>query len=517
MTRALMAPMVVLALCLSPLPAAAQDKEIQKLEKQMLKDKDASVRAEAAWDLGQKGSTDSVPALAQALKDRDQAVRANAAASLWHLGAASKPAIPELKLALDDESPAVVENVAGALSKLGVPKSQLVPAYKRVFKMPGCEAKVVGLKGLADELPPTGLFDDAWFCSQAETKTHEEAEARSEALTVLRQIVKRHDTLLVPQILDALKALRMSEDPSDLTSALGGIQPPPKDAVPVLTALLASRNVKAPRSAARALGSMGVTALPAVPGLVDLLQSKADVETRTDTAEAIGEIGPKAAPAAVPALTKAAESDQWPKVRKASIEALGKMGPAAKPALPVVKAALKDPDTWISMSARTAFTRIDPTSKLDVSAIEDKARPSQKVQLLTDASPLASAFSGRFTDVYEISVLDDFATVLAPVPASRSGKATFTYRAGAITGPEEESSSHDCKKILPLAKVDFSLVPRLAQQAVTLLGDPSAKISHVSLTSGIFCKTIGWIVYIKDGGWVEFKLDGKVDKVQKKL
>jgi HEAT repeat protein len=498
MTRAFMAPVVVLATCLASASVFAQDKEIQKLEKKLLKDKDASVRAEAAWDLGQKGSTDSVPVLTQALKDSSSAVRANAAASLWHLGSASKPAIPELKLALEDHEPSVVGNAAGALAKLGVPKSQLVPAYKRVLQMPGCEAKVIGLKGLADELPPTGLFPDAWACSQGQTKTHEESEARSEALSVLRNIVRRRDTLLVPQILDALKALRMQEDPSDLTSALGNIQPPPKDAVPVLITLITSRNPKAPSSAASALGNMGVAALPAAPALVELLESKSDVDTRTEAAEALGKIGPKAAATAVAPLTKA----------------LGEMGPAAKSALPVVKTALKDPDTFISMAARGAFNRIDPNSKIDASAIENSSRPSEKLQLLTDPAPLVTVLA-KFPEVYEVLILNDFATVTAPYADSRNGRSTFTFRAGAVTGPEETTGSHDCKKVQALAKVDFTLVPKLAQQAPTLLGNPSAKVSHVSLTSGVFCKTIGWTVYVEKAGWVDFKLDGKVDKVNK--
>ena len=302
--------------------------------------------------------------------------------------------------------------------------------------------------------------------------------------------------------------------PSDLTSALGNIQPPPKDAVPVLTALITSRNPKAPISAARALGNMGVAALPAAPALVELLESKSDVDTRTEAAEALGKIGPKAAATAVAPLTKAAESDQWPKVRKASFEALGEMGPAAKSALPVVKTALKDPDTFISMAARGAFNRIDPNSKIDASAIENSSRPSQKLQLLTDPAPLVTVLA-KFPEVYEVLILNDFATVTAPYADSRNGRSTFTFRAGAVTGPEETTGSHDCKKVQALAKVDFTLVPKLAQQAPTLLGNPSAKVSHVSLTSGVFCKTIGWTVYVEKAGWVDFKLDGKVDKVNK--
>jgi HEAT repeat protein len=514
MTRAFMAPVVVLATCLVSANAFAQDKEIQKLEKKVLKDKDASVRAQAAWDLGQRGATDSVPVLAQALKDSSSAVRANAAASLWKLGSASKPAIPELKLALEDHEPSVVGNAAGALSKLGVPKSQLVPAYKRVLQMPGCEAKVIGLKGLADELPPTGLFDDAWACSQAQTKTHEEAEARSQALSVLRDIVRRRDTLLVPQILAALKALRMSEDPSDLTSALGNIEPPVKDAVPVLVAMLTSRNERAPKSAVSALGRMGAAGLTAVPQIVDLLQGKGDVDTRAEAAEALGKLGPKAATGAVPALTKVAEGDQWPKVRKAALEALGEMGPAAKSAIPVLRAALKDPDAWTSQAARNALFRVDPNSREEVSAISDKSRPVQKGRLFDDVSQLATALPAKVPEVYELMIYDDFAMVESPYPSSKTGRGKFTYRGGAVSGPEEESAD-DCKKTMLLSKVDFAVVPKIVQQAPTLLGAPTGKVIYASLSGGIFCKAIGWTVYVEKAGRVEFKLDGKVGKIQK--
>lgn len=514
MTRALMARALVLVMCLTLVNAFGDEKEIQNLEKKLAKDRDSNVRAQAAWDLGQMGSTESVPALTAALKDSSAAVRANAAASLWNLGAPSKPAIPELKIALDDSSPAVVENAAGALSKLGVPKSQLVPAYKRVLKMPGCDAKVVGLKGLTDELSPTGLFDDAWACSQAPAKTREDLESRSEALSVLRKIVSRRDTLLVPQILDALKNLGAQQDPSDLTSAIGGIEPPVKEAVPVLVTLLTSRNEKAPRSAASALGHMGIAALPAVPNIIELLQSKADVDTRESAAAALGRIGPKAASTAVPALIKVAEGDQWPKVRKAALEALGEMGPAAKSAIPVLRSSLEDPDAWMSQAARNALFRVDPNSREEVSAISDKSRPVQKGRLFDDLSQLSSTLPARVPEAFELIIYNDFAMAEAPYPDSRTGRGKFTYRAGTVSGPEEESDD-DCKKKVSLAKVDFSVVPKLVQQAPGLLGAPSGKVVFVALTGGVFCKTLGWNVYVEKAGLVEFKIDGKVDKVRK--
>ena len=142
MTRALVLPALVLAtaLPLALAPASAATKDVQKLEKQLAKDKDAGVRARAAWDLGQIGATESVPALAAALDDSSGAVRANAAASLGKLGAASKPAIPQLKKALDDPYAPVVGNAARALAKLGTPKAQLIPAYRRILNGNDCKA-----------------------------------------------------------------------------------------------------------------------------------------------------------------------------------------------------------------------------------------------------------------------------------------------------------------------------------------------------------------------------------------
>src|SRR5262249_36301443 len=101
--------------------------DAKKLEKTLANSRDSNERAEAAWNLGQMGATESVPALIAALeRDSSAAVRANAAASLWHLGDASRSAIPALTKALEDSSGAVVGNAAGALIKLGTPKSKVV-------------------------------------------------------------------------------------------------------------------------------------------------------------------------------------------------------------------------------------------------------------------------------------------------------------------------------------------------------------------------------------------------------
>jgi len=69
-----------LALVLSILfPAALiadSSKEIQKLEKTLAGDRDASARAEAAWQLGQLGATEAVPDRGLAFTKQDTRDRA---------------------------------------------------------------------------------------------------------------------------------------------------------------------------------------------------------------------------------------------------------------------------------------------------------------------------------------------------------------------------------------------------------------------------------------------------------
>lgn len=506
--RRTLAPVLCLAFVLPPALAQGPTKEALKLEKQ-LNDRDSSVRSSAAWELGQIGATDSVPALTRALGDPVDSVRANAAASLWKLAPASKTAVPALKEALEDRSAAVVANAAGALKKLGVPMKELVPAYGRLLARADCDAAVIGLKALATELPPSELYDVAWECTNAHDAT---SDTRSDARAALRQLVGRRDRVLVPKMIATLEDLG-ARDGSDLMSALGALEPPVKEAVPVLSELLDSGMESTRRSAARALGDMGEAALAAVPRIEEVLRTGREPETRVTAAEALGRIGPKAAATAVPALVKAAKDDPWPKVRSTSMTALGEMGPAAKEAVPVLRAGLKDPDGWISLAARNALFRVEPNAREEVAAIADAARPEQKGSLFDDASGVKAALPSRAPEVYELILYSDFAMATAPCRELPSGRCRYTYKGGAVTGPDEGSG--DCEKRIAVGKTDFSVVPGIVKQAPGLLGKPRNEVSHVSLSGGIFCKGPRWLVYVKDAGYVDFKLNGKVDDVVK--
>lgn len=388
-------------------------------------------------------------------------------------------------------------------------RQQKLDQYRRLLGAYDCRDRMVGVQGLLDEVPPKELFDTAWECAEAE---YADSDTRSAAREAVRKLVTRRDTVMVPTILATLKDLG-GRDGSDLVSGVSSIEPPVKEAVPVLAGLLDARNDATRRAAAKGLGRMKTASLPAVPRLADCLAYEKDNETRVAAAEALGEIGPSAAKGAVPALAKAAKDDKWPKVRSASLTALGEIGPAAKEAIPVLREALKDPDGWISLAARNALFRVEPGKSQEVADIADAARPKQKGVLYDDLGQMQTVLSSKVPEVFELAIYPGFAMATTACRDTPGGRCRFTYEGGAVTGPDEGSG--DCEKKIQVAKVDFSVVPGLVKQAPGLLGKPDGAVDMVNLTPGVFCKSHGWNVSVKDAGMVQFKLNGKVDKTLK--
>lgn len=287
----------------------------------------------------------------------------------------------------------------------------------------------------------------------------------------------------------------------------------PKD-VSALRARLDSPSASERASAARSIGYQKDAALPAVPRLLELLGGDRENDVRVAAAEALGNLGPKCAKSAVPALMKAAKEDAWPKVRSASLSALGEMREAAKPAIPLLRESLRDPDGFIAQAARNALFRVQPDAKEEVVAIEDASRPKQTGRLFDDLAQLKAVLPGRAPEVYELTIYPGYALATTACAETGSGRCQLKYEGGAVTGPND-ASEDDCEKKVALAKVDFSVVPGLVKQAPTLLGSPTGAVQMVQLSAGVFCKSHGWLVHVKDGGMVQFKLNGKVDKVTK--
>lgn len=271
---------------------------------------------------------------------------------------------------------------------------------------------------------------------------------------------------------------------------------------------------RARESAAREIGRKGAAALAAVPKLVELLSNEPDNDVRTAVAEALGAIGPKCAKAAVPALMKVAKEDRWPRARSAALTALGEMRQEAKVAIPVLREALRDPDGFIAQAARNALFRVQPEAAEEVAKIEDATRPKQVGSLYDDLARLKAALPARAPEVFELAIYPGFALATTECDETRSGRCQFKYEGGSVTGPDEGTSG-DCDKKVALAKVDFSVVPDLVKQAPGLLGAAGGQVDVVQLSPGVFCKSHGWIVSVKDAGLVQFKINGKVDRVMK--
>lgn len=97
-----------------------KDKRASKPLREALSDPNAGVRGNAAFALGEVGSTDATPSLVSALLgDAEEWVRKSAAKALGILG--SRKAVLPLIQALDDASHMVRKNAARSLGLIGGP------------------------------------------------------------------------------------------------------------------------------------------------------------------------------------------------------------------------------------------------------------------------------------------------------------------------------------------------------------------------------------------------------------
>jgi hypothetical protein len=109
--------------------------------------------------------------------------------------------------------------------------------------------------------------------------------------------------------------------------------------------------------AAVALRDGGAGSLPALDALRKAL-GDTDVNVRTMAANAIGAIGPKAAPAVADLISAASVAFEDVQVLRASASALGRIGPEARAALPILRELAELPR--VQWAAEEAIGRIEP-------------------------------------------------------------------------------------------------------------------------------------------------------------
>ncbi len=347
---------------------ADPQQDLPALEK-LLKDDTASVRAHATGAIGQYAATaqPAVPALIAALADRDEHVRLAAARALGSIGPGAAAAVPALAKALDDPLGSVTLEAADALGHIGAASLPAIIARLQDQNMQPIMIMVIGQLG---------------------------PEAKD----------------AVPAL---IKLLDSSDDPirREVMLALGSIGPGANAAVDKLLAMLQNQQAKLRPGAAYALARIG--AVQAVPTLKQTVKETGDrllamssawalvtlepqnaefvaialpqlisglthelALVRTEAANALGRIGPRA-DAAVPALVKAAR-DPDPTVRLAAIGALGEMGPvAAKDAAPVLSVLIDHTDPDLRRSAADAVGRMGASARGAIPAL-------QQMQTLND-------------------------------------------------------------------------------------------------------------------------------------
>jgi len=224
--------------------------EAQKLIKKLARDKDPEVRSMAAERLGSLGLPEAVPALAAALKDKDSSVRANAAGALLQLGEAAKDAMPALQEALLDSDSTTVWNAAGALHNMGTVTTDLMPAYRRLLLDPDCDMKVSAATAISEYAAPAELLPIGLECRKASGGDFD-FDTASDARKLMAVVAK--DRAAVPLIVERLETDKAWDVREWAAKALGDLGTAAKAGAPALRTALDDPDDRVRAAAERAL------------------------------------------------------------------------------------------------------------------------------------------------------------------------------------------------------------------------------------------------------------------------
>jgi len=308
----------------------------------LLKEKDPKIRwmTVSALDQIGSGAKTAVPALIEALHEPDREVRYQIAEAIAKVG---PDAVDRLIVALRDRDPKVRGGSARALALLGERAKAAVPALIAALADP---------EPPEDPKPPRGPSSDGWGREGKPGASGYHAALEAMGTTAVTALLEQLDR---PDRRSKLLALR----------ALGFVDDNGHKAVPRLIPLLDDPDLRL--DAASALGGMGPAARPAIPRLRDGLKDR-DPAFRARAAETIGRIGwelqmanlgteTTVARGAVPSLA-AALKDPEVQVRVAAARALRDIGSESCVVIPDLLAVLGDPVAEVRLAAIRAFRRV---------------------------------------------------------------------------------------------------------------------------------------------------------------
>jgi len=252
-------------------PKTEPTAEVAALIKQ-LKDKDESVRLQAAKALGKLGAAakNAIPALTDALKDPDEDVRAVAQKALDAISGAMQTAqkddVPGLIAQLKDKDEAVRLKAAKALEKLGPAAQEAIPALTAALKDKDIEVRTMARKALDAVKGPQ--FDNpalAAIVKGLQSKQQAERVKAAEALAKLGKDGKQ----ATPYLLETLVAT-FPTDRETFLDALEKISP--EISKPIATIFL-DKNDYLRQQAIQELGKLGKQAEHSLPVLLSLYKA----------------------------------------------------------------------------------------------------------------------------------------------------------------------------------------------------------------------------------------------------
>ncbi len=347
-------------------PVYGQDDPVPGLIEK-LRDRDPAVRSKAATALNQLGpeAKDAIPALVATLQDEDAVVRQKAVIAMGLIRAHPEVAIPALRKAVKDRGalpeaegtsiteaaiiaignygPAAKDAVpdllelargedyspkqlaVGALGRIRSNPEQVIPLLRDILERKNegylKASAASSLSAFGPDPRSLALILKALPCEDVEDPYRKRVIQASLVRDIGRMSEYAQPVVgqLVAIFTDRKAAYHWQVRHSAL-QAITDLGPLAKEAAPPLVECLGSRDFAIyERDIVKALDSIGDDA---IDPLIRNLQNPSD-QARRATAEALGELGPKAA-AAIPALEQAAQ-DQNLRVRDRAAEALKKI------------------------------------------------------------------------------------------------------------------------------------------------------------------------------------------------
>lgn len=420
----------------------------------LLSDADRSVRFQAATALGRIGSRDAVPSLLKALDQTDLFARYATFTALNRIGRADPAAWPQIVAGLADPLPAVREAAAFALRETF--DEALVAALRDFASDAKTTAaqRVVTAKLLADAARKPPAWDGKWWGTQpvkSPRPAHTvEWAGTPVAVKAIRALLGDADAQVRVAAVEALAAAGGSESTADLVAAF-----------------TASTDPVLKRAVLRSLAAVKATAAGSdlVAGV--LAKPSEDETILTEAATTAGRMG---GPKMVTTLTRFADGTPPAAALAVAIEELGAL--KARAAVPTVARALAHADAKVRAAAVNALATIggEPAVAALVPLLDDKSPAVRRSAVAAiGAARDKSAVPPLLKALADPETRSEVITALAATPDARALDAYLdglASKTAAVREVARAAVSAIKTEALPLIEARLDKAPALAPAVV---------------------------------------------------